>query len=188
MTELYSGKLKLLSMSHSLFHSVCWPDSRSLCFFFWGMDTQTIFSTLFILYPNMAALEILKWILSLILCFHVHFLQSILLLDCRLCYFDIMSRVTLNCQSSSWGWLFKIRTLLWKCRPWPVMSVTVPSPCLPHFRDFVCNASYFFLLFLSFLSFSSQCCYLLATITFLFKWHTLSRSCRLQPRRCSTPN
>lgn len=154
------------------------------------MDTQTIFSTLFILYPNMAALEILKWILSLILCFHVHFLQSILLLDCRLCYFD-MSCVTLNCQSSLWGWLFKIRTLLWKCRPWPVMSVTVPSPCLPHFRDFVCNASYFFLLFLIF-SVIFQPVLLSVSYNNIFVQMThivrLFRSCRLQPRRCSTPN
>lgn len=54
---------------------------------FWGMDTQTTFSPLSIPYPNMAVLEILRWLLSVILDFQVHFLQSMLLLDCWLCYF-----------------------------------------------------------------------------------------------------
>lgn len=151
----------------------------------------------------MAALEILRWILSVILYFQVHFLQSILLLDCQLCCSTGCSSTPVSCGSPllvgpdepyhlelsdpSLGWLFKRWSLLCKCKPLPVMLVTVPSPCLPPSRlnvnvdgywdskGFVCNAPYFFpCLFSSFLSFSSQCCYLWATITFLFKWHTLS--------------
>lgn len=149
----------------------------------------------------MTALEILKWILSVILYFQVHFLQGMLLLDSQLCHctgcysipesrgFPLLVWPDEPCHlelSDPRGWLFK----RWMPQmPQPVMSVSVPSPCLPPSQlnvnvdgcPYIETVKALFAMhpifspsFSSFLSFSSQWCYLLATITFLFKWHTLS--------------
>lgn len=127
----------------------------------------------------MTALEILRWISSVILYFQVHFLQSMLLLDSQLCHSTGCYSIPVSrgfplgwlvwpdepCHlelSDPRGWLFKRWT---PQMPQPVMSVSVPSPCLPPsqfnvnvdgcpyietVKALYCNAPYFFPFFFIF--------------------------------------
>lgn len=184
-------------MSHSVFQSVCWPDSRNFWFFCFFSEGWTPKPHFLLCLFSTAIWLLLKFWDGYCLWFCV-FRCTVLLVVTVLhkyavvphSWLDQMSRVTLSCQTSSWGWLFKIWTLLWTCISLPAsISVNVDGcPNIETGKDFVCNAPYFFSFFLVFSVIFQPVLLSVGYSNILVQMAHIVRSCQLQPWHCSTPN